>query len=519
MKGGNLYNLKIFASKFLYVRLKSGLTNKLIFNADQEYINNLLHEQKNRVGKIRAIILKGRQIGVSTYLSARCYHNGLINKGIKSLILTHRRSATNNLFDMIFRYYDNSPTLLKPKTHINRYKSIIFSETDSSYSFATAGSNELGRSDTIQFFHGSEVAFWKNSDNHLSSILMAIPDASGTEVILESTSNGASGMFYNMCMEAFHGDSEYQLIFLPWYWHEDYVSEEKILFSKEWLDYAEIHKLSLKQLAWAYLKNKTLCISTMEDYKLPNARFHREFPGSVLEAFKYSATNSLIPLEKIMLQGLEAKFYDQQTISQSIKDSYFLGKSREIILGVDIARGGGDLSWIIDRQGYFIGFNVNEKVDFADTMEVVAWISKYIVKLQPFKVCIDAGGGGVGVYDRLCEIGYKNIAELVYFGSKARDSRKYFNKRAELWGNLQEFITQGGYIIKDEILLRQISSLEFYYTSTGQIKLESKDDLKKRLKASPDGADACSLTFAHQCDSKLIINTTNNHYDFKPFDW
>ncbi len=507
-----------FSSNFLYIRGKNNSLVKLHFNKEQIYVNNILNNQKKNKGKVRALILKGRQIGSTTYVSSRCYHHSISHIGSKSLVLCHRQSATNNIFDMIHRYYVNSPSFLQPKALISNYKYIKFKEINSSYIFATAGGSEVGRSETIQFFHGSEVAFWKNSDNHLSSILMSVSDGPDTEVILESTSNGADGLFYNMCREAEAGNSEYELIFLPWYWHEEYISNEKIDFSVEWLDYQKIHKLSKEQLAWAYLKNKNLCAKDLEDINRPSYRFHKEFPASVSEAFISSSQHKLIPLHALMAKSLNKDFINND---EKLSRQFLLNKSDfPIVLGIDVARGGGDFSWIIDRQGDFMGFNVNEKINTSDTMQLTGIIAKYIEILYPKKVCIDAGGGGVGVYDRLVELGF-TCCVLVNFGAKPTDSRKYFNKRAEIWGLLEEFIKYDGYIIYDNTLQNQISTVEYGYNSNGQLKIESKDDIKKRLRGSPDGGDAAALTFACDLVQKTIISQkfSSTSQNFDPFRW
>ncbi len=73
---------------------------------------------------------------------------------------------------------------------------MVFDALDSGYRVGTAGTEGVGRSETIQYFHGSEVAYWKNADSHMSGILQAVPEEDGTEIILESTANGIGGLFY-----------------------------------------------------------------------------------------------------------------------------------------------------------------------------------------------------------------------------------------------------------------------------------------------------------------------------------
>lgn len=507
-------DVKLFSKNFLQIRSKENSLKQFIFNKEQNYINKLLNQQKQKKSGVRAIILKGRQVGITTYVSARAYHYSLVNQGVRALILSHRQTSTDNIFAMVNRYHNKMPDFLKIPHLQNRNKSITFPEIDSSLVFATAGSNEIGRSDTIQFFHGSEVAFWANSQNHLASILMAVPNGNNSEIILESTSNGAKGLFYEMCMNAQNQNSEYILIFIPWHWHNEYVSNNSVEFSKEWQDYGKVHGLSKQQLAWAYEKNKLLGCN--QEINAPSFRFYQEFPASVAEAFKYVNNNIFIPLELLQGQAVSlASIKGNNTYSQK----YLASKEEPIILGIDIALGGQDYSWLIDRQGSFLGLNANQQISLADSMQLVGYIKQYIEKLQPKYVCIDAGGGGVGIYDRLVELGYKEIMVLVNFASKATDTRKYLNKRAEMWGLLQDFLQEGNHIINDNRLLQQISAVEYFYNSKGQIQLEAKENVRKTLKASPDGADAAALTFAMSFGNNIEINSKVELSNYNPFTW
>ena len=111
---------------------------------------------------------------------------------------------------------------------------------------------------------------------------------------------------------------------------------------------------------------------------------------------------------------------------------------------------------------------------------------------------IDIGGLGAGIYDRLVELGFGDRVTAVNFGSSASDSRKYFNKRTEMWGELAEWlhdkITPS---IPDEDLLHaDLTSPSFTYSSNGQKKLDPKEKIKAELGRSPDDGDALALTFA-----------------------
>ncbi len=275
-----------YAAKCLKIRTKAGKILPFKLNAAQIYLHQKLEEQLARYGRIRALILKGRQQGSSTYTEGRFYWKVSHRKGVRAFILTHLDDATNNLFDMAKRYHEHCPTPVKPSTRASNAKELIFDQLDSGYKVGTAGSKGVGRSDTIQYFHGSEVAYWPHAELHMQGALQAVPNEPGTEIILESTSAGAQGLFYDLCQAAMRGEGEYQLIFIPWFWQEEYRATIPNNFKRtaEEREYAEAHGLDDAQLQWR--RNKIVEVGGISE-------FRREYPATPEEAFKADAEGAL----------------------------------------------------------------------------------------------------------------------------------------------------------------------------------------------------------------------------------
>src|ERR1700751_2352225 len=99
--------LPTFAQNFLIIHDKSGYERKFQLNRAQLYIHERLEAQFMATGKVRALILKGRQQGVSTYVQARFFHKIVTRKGKKAFILTHLSDATRAIFEMTKRYSEN----------------------------------------------------------------------------------------------------------------------------------------------------------------------------------------------------------------------------------------------------------------------------------------------------------------------------------------------------------------------------------------------------------------------------
>ena len=119
-------DFKKFAPKFLSISTKSGLTTLFKFNRAQEYLHDRLEKQKEATGKVRAIILKGRQQGCSTYIQARFFHQVISRRGKKAFILTHDKDATNNLFNMAKRFNEHMQPGLIPKADTENAKELNF---------------------------------------------------------------------------------------------------------------------------------------------------------------------------------------------------------------------------------------------------------------------------------------------------------------------------------------------------------------------------------------------------------
>lgn len=275
-----------YAPRALRIRTKAGEIRPLRLNTAQLRVHAEIEKQRAETGRVRVLVLKGRQQGVSTYVQGRFFWRVTHRRGVRAYILTHQDDASSNLFGMAQRFFENCPPELKPTLGAANAKELSFSKLDSGYKVSTAGSKGTGRSDTIQLFHGSEVAYWPNADTHVSGALQAVPDADGTEVVLESTSAGPLGVFYDRCMAALRSETDYRLIFIAWFMQAEYrrpVPPGFVMTGEE-IEYAERHGIDAQQVAWRRAKIREL--GGMHN-------FRREYPATPEEAFRVEAPGAL----------------------------------------------------------------------------------------------------------------------------------------------------------------------------------------------------------------------------------
>lgn len=294
-------NLPLFAERELKILNSKGDLVPFKMRPDQLVLHGKLENQKLRTGMVRALNLKSRKRGVSTYVGARFYHQTYFLPGTRTYILTHEDAATQTLFDMVERFYDNQTAALKLPLDRGNAKELRFKGLDSGYEVGTAGAKATGRSKTPQRFHGSEAAFWPNAETHIAGIVQAIPLEPGTEVILESTGNGAGGKFYEMWGEAERGESVYLHIFDAWYTDPANTAGVHALAlfgikdisefkpNKEERVLAKTYGLTPAQLVWRRIKIG----------ELGKELFKQEYPSTAEEAFLMSG-RTVFPMEWLL---------------------------------------------------------------------------------------------------------------------------------------------------------------------------------------------------------------------------
>lgn len=483
-------DLEMYSVECMRVLTKSQGIKPFVWNKAQRYIHQRLESQRARLGYVRALILKGRQQGCSTYVAARFYHKTSMNEGRRAFIVTHEDKATQNLFSMVKRYHAHNP--ISPSTKASNAQELVFGKLDSGYKLATAGSKDVGRSNTAQLLHGSEFGFWDNAQTHLAGIGNTIPsgaEGAGTEIILESTANGLGNAFHLMWQAAEAGidadgnKSEYIAIFVPWFWQDEYTAEVEPEFKLSTKDklYQRAYGLTLGQMRWR--------ASKIAEYgKGFEWLFDQEYPATASLAFKTSTMNPLI-----------SPNYVQMAI-----DSQYLSFDAPLIIGVDPAgdgEGKTDRTAIAFRCGR-VCFRI-EYHEKLNTMQIAGRIAAYYRDgvevagrvIWPSACFIDKGGLGAGIVDRLKE---RNIPVTgIMFAQQATDPSIYLNKRAEIWWLMKEwFENEPCRLVNEPQLMTDICSPQPVDNSSGLKQLESKKQMEKRQIRSPDGGDALALTFS-----------------------
>lgn len=189
------------------------------------------------------------------------------------------------------------------------------------------------------------------------------------------------------------------------------------------------------------------------------------------------------------------QFIGREVVADACTRQMVPDEGAPLLMGVDVARFGEDESVIRFRKGRDARSYRRYAFKGLDTMQYADRVADLIHQYKPDHVFVDGGGVGGGVVDRLKQLGY-NVIE-VQSGERANDADRYLNRRAEMWGEMREWLLIG--CIPDDVhLTSDLTAPEYEITGRDQLKLESKDLMKKRGLSSPDDGDALALTFAQK---------------------
>ena len=254
-------HLRHYCAKLVQIQDKSGRLMPFRWRQAQVELHTRLEEQLDGRGLVRAIILKARRLGISTYVCARFYHRATLWAGRNAFILTHQDQSTQELYGLVRRIHDAMPNDYRAPTEAANANELSFAGLNGGYRVGTAKNiSGLGRGLTLQLMHRSECAFWPHADQHFAGVLKAVSLVPGTEIILESTANGVGGVFYDQWNLAERGQSDFIPIFLPWYIDPDNARALPSNYepSSEEEEYQRLYGLTDEQLCWAHYENISL---------------------------------------------------------------------------------------------------------------------------------------------------------------------------------------------------------------------------------------------------------------------
>lgn len=351
------------------------------------------------------------------------------------------------LWTEIDKWARKLPPFFKDQLDFKTDKIALKGATDS---FAVARTSRKENPEALQGFHSENMLFICEEASGIPDVVFQVGEGAmstaGAKTVMCGNPTRSDGFFY----EAFHGSREH--------WATMTVS---------CTDATTVSEQFLESMASKY----------GEESNIYRVRVLGEFPTQ--------SDDVLLPLN---------------LVEDAIKRDIEASPNTPVVWGIDVARMGGDRSAIAKRQGNVLIEKIKTYQN-KDLMElsgiVLAEYDATPYQLRPRAMYIDAIGLGAGLADRLRELDMPAVAISV---SETASLKDRFNRlRDELFWNAREwFEARDCKIPEDNTLVQELTSVRYKYLSNGKLKIESKDEMKRRGQRSPDVADAFVLSFAHQ---------------------
>lgn len=329
-------NTKQYIEKYIKIRNKEGKIVDFRLNNPQQKLYDIIKEQKQAGKPVRVIILKARQMGFSTLTESILFKETVTKFNRRTGIITHLSTATTNLFNMSKLMLDCLPEDIKPSVKRSNAQELIFDNDNgtglkSKIKCMTAGTSGVGRSDTFDNLHLSELAFWEGDVTAtLTGLFQAVPNLPGTMIIIESTANGFE-KFRELWEQAVNGESDFIPLFVAWHEMPEYAmpySGFKLTDEEEKLK--ETYNLTNDQLEWRRWCIRNNCQNDLDQFK-------QEYPSNPEEAF--ISTGRCIFDKNAVIERL-------RYVPKPIKQGYFVyneENARQNIMS--------DIKWVNDKKG------------------------------------------------------------------------------------------------------------------------------------------------------------------------
>lgn len=483
-----------FYRKFLMIRPRQG-GERIPFNinAAQTVLHARIEAERKTFGTVRALIPKARRMGVSTYIGARYFHRTATEFGRRAQVVAHSTASATNLHREVKEFAAGLPAPLRPSIGATNSRELIFDKLKSLYKVASSEGGDIGRSDDFHLLHMSEVAFMDNTEDLSSGLLKTVLGLPGTEIAMESTGNGQSGMFYNMCEQANRDNNkgEWRIHFLPWHLMPEYRTEVPFAWKapKEFEDYAKMHGLDREQLYWFWKENYTAAVMNGGQPEAIHRLTRQEFPAIYSECFMADST---------------LDFYAASLVAAAMIRKPAPSAGALKLLCVDPAGDGQDKPFVCDRQGSAIGARVWGELANRDYNVQADWLAQTYDKFGMDAILIDVTGIGKGLVDatrlRMRKHGPEKVV-AVNFAHGAMNETLYGNRRAELHDKLQRWL-QGGVSMPNDKLMQE-EAAAYKWGSGGcrrddknRLFMTPKEKIRKEIGRSPDRWDACAVAMA-----------------------
>lgn len=504
-----------------FIRDKQASVHLIELNRAQRDFIEKMEKQLRETGRVRIIVLKARQLGMSTLAQGIEMTEKFRRSNNFGLVLSHEGGSAKYLYNMNRRALAEKWPLGPIKLKKDRLDGMeIGPPVNSTTETATAKNAGSGRSRTIQFLHASECGFYDNAETLMLGMLQSVPDF-GSVVILESTANGIGNWFHKQWELAEAGQSSFIPLFYPWHEHEEYRFEFSSVedraafvqtYSKVEEEISREFELSPEQMKW---RRMTIIDKCEGDATM----FKQEHPMTPDEAFIVSGRPVFDPdnMKKILDKARKtepiSKGYvapDGAGIVEEESGPLWIYElpdpDEDYALGIDTAEGkirSRDAGFM-DVSGRDPDFNAACVIRMSDGVEVARYMSNYSPGLysadmislgyfygiasqckEPALLIPERNSIGQAVIDDFMEAQYPRLFVHKTFNRFSADGgwtknigfRTGVDNRDILIKDLQTEIMEGNSGITDRTTAKHVSSMRRNSMGKAEAASGAHDDL------------------------------------------
>lgn len=277
-----------FLPQLLFIKRKDLSIVPFHTNASQDEIVAAINTQKATEALVREIVLKERQIGVSTLIQGLMFLMAMASPGSRGITLTHEKKVSQKILSMAHLFITKMPKWigLRATATMNKVNLHCLECVDGDLPIEaeiyvdTATGKVVAHGDTVHFVQASEYAYWPDAARVLGGLLQAVPRLPGTMVVIESTANGVGNDFHERWLKAESGTGEFKPLFLEWFRFPEYsiVPPKEFEPNEDEKQLTKVYGLTPDQLWWRRQKIET-------DYPTTPWRFNESYPMSPTDAF------------------------------------------------------------------------------------------------------------------------------------------------------------------------------------------------------------------------------------------
>ena len=461
----------LWMETFVSVPDKTGRVVRLKLTPEQRWL--MKHKQKYN------IVLKSRQLGISTVAMCYALYLALTKKNITCLMMSFSIKSVSVIFSKLRTIYDYLPDYVKLKETANNRTELAF-ENNSKIMVATCGTQDNARGSTLAFAHLSEVGLMnENLETQLVAIEQAL--APGSCIILESTAKGLN-KFHDLWQKAVSRENNYVPFFFPWY-------KDKRMFASEYIEFSEMYKarngkyLEENELdekeQLLYDKGATLQMLMWRRVRIKNTNeefFMQEFPSTPTEAFLNSDGANIFDIKCIHERLINIDKYAKvlqipKNISPILKQNkqylkiwkYPVSGERYYI-GCDGAEGlGGDHDYsvieVLDADGFQCAEFRTNRIKPYIFSEILHEMALYYNNAL---LCIERASAGITIIEKVRDTyKYVNMMRYKSFDAKGKKTYKWGwetsqSSKPKMINSFVELFETGGMCVNSKELLKEM---------------------------------------------------------------